>query len=176
MTMERIPDIDEALVEAHRQARLADTANGGDDDLNARIDENGFDTADESGLLVDRKDREHVAYYQKPDGSWHPTLLKENDDVMIGGAFPVRVIGAARNRSFFAAHYPPFFGNDVVPINVEGVTDRAPADPNEPPMPVIPAPPEEEPPTEGEPPPGEPPPGSDAPPDEEPPPPEAPNG
>lgn len=143
--MERMTGIDEQLAEQHRLDRYNDAENGGDDDLPGRIDENGLDTEDESGLLVDRKNREHVAYYQKADGSWHPSALKVGDDVMICDAFTVRVIGPGRLRWYFAAYKPEWFGEDIIPIELQAITDRAPRDPGETPWPIVPVEEEETP-------------------------------
>lgn len=137
--MERIQGIDEAEIERVRQERLADTANGGDDDLNERIDANGFPTSDPSGILVDRKDREHIAYYQAADGSFQPYALKENDDVEVGGAFNVRIVGPGRERHYVACVWPEGLGTyEVIPIEASAFTARAPADSSETPWPIRP--------------------------------------
>jgi hypothetical protein len=140
--MDRMPDIDEDEVESLRQERIADTVAGGDDDLDARIDANGIPTEDASGILVDRKDREEIAYYEDTDGSWKPYLVKQDDDVMIADSFSVRVLGPARDRRYFAAYKPEWFGRSIIPIEASAITDRAPLDSGETPMPIRPTPPE----------------------------------
>jgi hypothetical protein len=148
--MDRLTDADPDNRVPYWRQDLYDgaTVRNEDDDLQERIDQDGNPTADPSGLLVDRKDREYVAYYQDSQGRWKPTLLKRGDHVICGG-LPLVVIGPARDRRFFNGYYYPWFGDSVIPIEALYVYERAPEDPNETPMPIIPIeepPPAEEPP------------------------------
>lgn len=136
--MERFTDIDQEVCDAARASLLAE-AEWGDSDLTARIDENGFPTDDQSGILFDRSDRESVCYYQAADGSYRPTKLKIGDDVLIAGCIPARCIGAARSH-YMASFISPWFGACVMPFEVlSSVTDRAPLAPEEgAPFPLVP--------------------------------------
>jgi hypothetical protein len=66
------------------------------------------------------------------------TALQLDDDVMWLDMFPMRVVWGHDGADAFNGYCPDFFGEGY--CNVEGVyiTDRAPADPNETPMPVYP--------------------------------------
>jgi hypothetical protein len=141
--MDRFSDADpDERVEFWRTYNLEGaTVRGEDDDLTRRIDEDGrdIDPSDTTtpGIYVDRRDREHVAYYQAPDGRWLPSRLKRGDDVICCG-LPMRVICPGGDRSVFMGYYAPWFGDDRLPVEVQWVTERAPLDPQEEPMPVIP--------------------------------------
>jgi hypothetical protein len=109
-----------------------------------RLDQEGNDLGsnDVGELLpgqiwVDRRDREHVAYYQGADGRWRPTHLKRGDHVIAGG-MPMVVVGPGSGRTTFLGYYAPWFGDMVLPIDVMHVSDRVPADASELAMPVIP--------------------------------------
>lgn len=124
----------------HWQQDIHDAAalRGEDDYLTDRIDQDGLPTEDPSGLLVDRRDREHVAYYQTAEGAWKPLLLKRGDHVICAG-LPLVVVGPGSHRTVFSGMYAPWLGdNFVLPIEASYITDRAPADPTEDPMPIIP--------------------------------------
>lgn len=82
--------------------------------------------------------------------------LKRDDDVYISNQV-VRVIGPARDERWFYALSETPWGFYDVPFDGQHITDRAPADPNEEPMPIFVEPEED----------GEPP--SEPPPDETPP-------
>ena len=112
---------------------------GEDDDLTDRIDQDGWPTTDPSGILADRRDRTVLSYYQHADGRWLPSLIKEGDDISWYG-LPLRVVGAARQRNCVSCYYAPWFSDAIIPVDIstESVLDRAPLDPNETPMPVIP--------------------------------------
>jgi len=108
-----------------------------DADMPERIDAEGNITTDESGIFVDHCDRQVVSYYQDRQGRWKPTALKVGDDVICAG-IPLRVVAPARGRGYFSGYYSPWFGETLVPIEARYVTERAPLDPNETPMPIIP--------------------------------------
>lgn len=142
--MDRIT-VSQTSVDACRVSDNAEVAAGIDDPYTDKIDASGFPTDDPSGLMVDRRDRPHVVYYQAPDGSWQPTPLKNNDDVQVyAGAVPpiyARVIGPANQRDWFSCWVEfsaePYDKMEMY-VNVVDVADRAPVDPNETPMPLIP--------------------------------------
>lgn len=137
--MDRWTDADPSDCMAVLAQQMRDAAAVKDADLTERIDADGHPTTDPSGILADRSDREHVAYYQTSDGRWLPSALKVGDDVLCGGFVPVRVAGPARGRSLFSGYYEPWFGSEMlVPIDVQYVSDRAPLDSSETAMPVIP--------------------------------------
>lgn len=75
--------------------------------------------------------------------------LKEGDDVFIGEhGHATRVACAGTGREhFYACYISPEDGPWVSKYTVQQITDRAPLDPSETPMPVLP-PPEEPPPEE----------------------------
>jgi hypothetical protein len=115
---------------------------GEDDDLMARIDAEGhdIDLSDTTtpGIFVDRRDREHVAYYQDADGTWQPMRLKRDDDVVCCG-MPMRVLGPCSGRGNFYGYYHAWFGEERIPLEAAWITERAPADPADlPDMPIIP--------------------------------------
>lgn len=64
--------------------------------------------------------------------------LKLDDDVFWLADFPVRVVWGTDNPSFFLGYCPDIFGDYAVPLQAEYITDRAPADPQETPMPIYP--------------------------------------
>lgn len=135
--MERLTDADPDNRVAYWRAHGHASASTEDNDLNERIDVDGRPTEDENGILVDRRDREHVAYYQDAEGRWKPCALKIGDDVICGG-LPLRVVGPARDRRFFTGYYAPWFGDSTLPIEALYVYERAPLDDQETPMPIIP--------------------------------------
>lgn len=135
--MDRLNDADPNGSMGPIMQTLRDNAPTWDADLNERIDAEGNPTTDTSGLLVDRCDRSVVAYYQDAQGRWKPSALKAGDDVICAG-MPLRVAGPARGRGYFSGYYEPWFGDAVVPIEAAYVTERAPADSGETPMPIIP--------------------------------------
>jgi hypothetical protein len=71
------------------------------------------------------------------------TPLKIDDDVMWLGFVPGRVLWGHDHPDYFNMYSPEMFGETY--LNVEGIyiTDRAPADPNETPMPIYPETPPE---------------------------------
>lgn len=149
--MERIPGVDMveldqliATEQANAQSEL-----WGDDDLTDKIDAQGFETQNPLGIFVDRRIRANVAYFQAPDGSWQPTVLKQYDHVMLLGIAPVVVAMPARGRGCFLAYAPEYYGQQLVTLEWQSITDRAPADENEAPMPINVLPPSSEPPPEG---------------------------
>jgi hypothetical protein len=137
--MDRLTDADpDNRVPYWRDDLVAGAAERGeDDDLTDRIDANGDPTTDPSGFLVDRKDREHVTYYQDAQGRWKPTALKRGDHVICAG-LPLIVVGPARGRGYFSGYYAPWFGDAIIPIESAYVYERAPEDTNETPMPIVP--------------------------------------
>lgn len=149
--MDRIPDVNQEELDGliATETAYANSAMWGDNDLNEKIDEQGFPTENPAGILVDRRTRPNVAYYLADNGSWQPGRLKYNDHVEIVGAFKGVVAMAARNREWFLIYAPDVYGTNLVAIDTHSVTDRAPADEGEEPMPInapLPAP---EPPPEG---------------------------
>jgi hypothetical protein len=114
----------------------------------ARIDElrqNAVDasaTEDAEKEPLDRRDREHVAYYQDPSTSeWLPTALKRDDDVIWAGVIPSRVVGPAEGREWLQVYHPDL-GDMVYPIHWSYVSDRAPLDTQEAPLPIGPSEPQ----------------------------------
>ena len=95
--------------------------------------------------LQDARDyliRDVIAYYEDPTapGTWHPSKLRENDDVIVYGQ-RIRVVGPAEGRGWFAGVTSEEWGTTLSVYPLADITDRAPADPNEPgpPMPLSPA-------------------------------------
>lgn len=113
--MDRIPDIDESRVDYWRQYHVQDANNGGDDDL----------------APEERRNRADVIT---------GTHLKRGDDITLVEAIPLRVIGPGRGWNVILAYYPAWFGDQVQQFEIApgDLTDRAPLDPNETPMPVFP--------------------------------------
>lgn len=62
--------------------------------------------------------------------------VKEGDDVMHNGAV-IRVICPARDEAWFYGLQEAPWGPQDVPYESKYITDRAPADPNEEPLPVF---------------------------------------
>lgn len=140
--MQRFSEVDLVHEQALRDAHAAAAATE-DDDLNDRVDAQGNPTLDPSGILIDRRDRPEVCYYQDANGRWKPTDLKRGDHVMYAGQLPVRVIGPERGREYFCGYWPEGnMGNGLLQLPVSGVTDRAPLDENATPMPLYPGGPE----------------------------------
>jgi len=115
MTFARIPDIDQSRVDYWRA--LNHDAASTDTDL----------------PVEERRDRADVI-----PGSF----IKRDDDLLLYDAIPYRVIGPGRGAWCVIGYYPEWFGDMTVELEfvAETVTDRAPADTNEAPMPVFPAP------------------------------------
>lgn len=133
--MERYTDIDQSRVEYWR-AEMVTASPAEDGDLDP----------------LDRRMRADVCLYEHVEGeydpgagegtlkvTWLPTALKRDDDLILFDVCPVRVIGPARGRTEFMAYCPAWFGDQPVPFQLAYITDRAPADPNETPMPIVPA-------------------------------------
>lgn len=150
--MERIPDVNQAELDqliATEQAN-AQSDLWGDDDLTDKIDAQGFDTQNPLGIFVDRRIRANVAYFQAPNGSWQPTVLKQYDHVMLLGIAPVVVAMPARGRQCFLAYAPEYYGQQLVTLEWQSITDRAPVNEAEQPMPInVLPPPQSELPPEG---------------------------
>jgi hypothetical protein len=92
-------------------------------------------------LIDDRRDivdRDVVAYYEDDNGQWQPSPLKVGDDVVIAGQNAGRVVGPAAGRGWFTMVEPSEWGPTVGTYMLLSVTDRAPLDENETPMPLIP--------------------------------------
>lgn len=141
--MERIPDVNmEELNDliATEQAN-AQSALWGDDDLTARIDAQGFDTENPLGTYADKRMRSVVAYFSAPDGSWQPTALKQYDHVMMLGIAPCVVAMPARGRDYFLGYAPIYYGAQLMTLKWDIITDRAPEDAEEDPMPINALPP-----------------------------------
>jgi hypothetical protein len=131
--VDRFVPVDQAHEDELRAQQSADAATQ-DVDLTLRIDAQGRPTEDADGILCDRRDREHVCYFEH-EGRWLPTVLKRGDHVMLSG-MPLRVIGPARHREFFLGYWPEEFGDSLLTIMSTGINDRAPQDPAEVPLPI----------------------------------------
>lgn len=144
--MERLDYIDQARVQFWRTHDIQGAAAGEDDDLRV-----GPIEAQQQHVPanVDMRSRTDVAWYNLDDGTSAATLLKRDDDVVLCG-IPWRVVGPARDRRFVTLYNQQMCGDMAMTFDVTGVTDRAPLDPEEPPMPIIPEP-EPEPPGPGRP-------------------------
>lgn len=139
--MDRYTDINQTVVNQRRVIELAEGNSGLDDDLLHDGSEDGLPAN------VDQRTREHIAYYEDDVGDWHPTELKRDDDIEYQGAIPLRVIAPARERTNYITWCP--WIDDALIVYPEYVTDRAPIDPLETPMPIIPEVVPEEPPVMG---------------------------
>jgi hypothetical protein len=128
--VDRYTDINQTVIESRRAAELAEAAQGLDDDLIHDGSEDGLPSN------VDQRTRDVVAYYQDDNGEWHPTELKRDDDIEYQSAIPLRTIGPARERTNYITWCP--WIEDALIVYPEYVTDRAPVDPQETPMPIIP--------------------------------------
>lgn len=120
--MERLFYINQASVEAMRQTLIDESTDGRDDDL----------------PVEDRKDRLNVAeYFDEQTQEWKPVNLLRNDDVCCG-AVPGRVVGPARGREWVSAYPGAWLGDMIIPVHWSDITARAPALPEENPMPLVP--------------------------------------
>lgn len=138
--MDRIEDVNQEELDSLVAAQMAEanSAMWGDWDLNEKIDAEGYPTENPDGLFVDRRTRPQIAYYvDTPTGRWLPSRLKVDDHVQMLGAFVGVVAMASRDRRFFLIYAPDIYGPLLVPLDISGVTDRAPADAQEPAMPII---------------------------------------
>jgi hypothetical protein len=68
------------------------------------------------------------------------SALKVDDDVMWLDVFEMRVLWGHDDAAYFNGFSPEWFGETNVVVAGEYVTDRAPADPMETPMPIYPEP------------------------------------
>lgn len=64
--------------------------------------------------------------------------LKVYDDIRWYDVVDGRVLWGTDNPTFFYVCNPDVFGPQPVQLGADGITDRAPADPNETPMPIYP--------------------------------------
>lgn len=112
--MDRLESMVSIVADSKRAALLAACANGADNDL---APEDRPDRADRSDLGA----------------------LKDGDDVIASGT-PVRVICPGRGRGWFYSMIIEEQGFTIGQHEAQYVTDRAPADPNETPMPIFPEP------------------------------------
>lgn len=145
--MERLTNVDQQQIDQIRADRDAGAATR-DLDLMKKVDAQGFDAGEgelgQGEMYIDRSDRPHVSYYQKPDGSWAPSNLKPDDHIMLFDVLPLVVIGTCSGRNTYACVSPEVWGDYSVQLMPLGAptegwyTDRAPADPNEPAMPIFP--------------------------------------
>lgn len=147
--MERIPDVNQAELDeliAQQQAS-ANSEIWGDHDLNDRIDAQGFETTNPDGtILADRRTRPVITYYLSDNNSWQPSRLKQYDHVQLLGAIPVVVAMPARGRQSFLGYAPEWYGAQLMTLEASTITDRAPVNEDEEPMPInapLPAPPPE---------------------------------
>lgn len=116
MAMDRIPDIDQDRVDYWRQFNHDEAA----------IEDKDNDLAPE-----ERRDRQDVIV-----GS----MIKRDDDLLVGYAFLLRVIGPGRGPTAVICYYPPWFGDEAMTFDLtpnDIVNDRAPFDDEEDPMPVF---------------------------------------
>ena len=113
--MERIPDIDQERVEYWRKISVDAALAGLDNDLPEE----------------QRRSRPEVL-----PGSF----VKRDDDILLFDCIPLHVVGPGRGLDGVLAYYPPWFGDDCVQfaIGPNDITDRAPADGEEDPMPAWP--------------------------------------
>lgn len=82
---------------------------------------------------LDRRDREDVIA---------GTYLKRDDDILLAGSIPVRIVGPGSGRLVLIAMNEDWFGDEALGFEITpgDVTDRAPVDPEETPMPIAPQP------------------------------------
>lgn len=120
--MQRLEYMFQAIAEQKRTELLDHCANGGDDDLDPseRPDRTGRDGADDLGAL------------------------KDFDDVTIGGQ-EMRVICPGRGKGWFYCLTIESQGFTIGQYQAQFVSERAPFDPEETPMPIFPEEPEPEP-------------------------------
>lgn len=88
-------------------------------------------TQDQTIPPEDRRDRAEVQVGSN---------IKRDDDVLILDCIPLRVVGPGEGRKIVLGYYPPWFGDEAIgfELNPGDLTDRAPADPEEPPLPIWP--------------------------------------
>lgn len=93
-------------------------------------------TLDEARVTELREDMQsNYPDYEKPcPGS----ALKVDDDVLWLDVFPIRVLWGHDHPDYFNGYSPDYFGDSSCNVDGHYVNDRAPADPNETPMPVWP--------------------------------------
>lgn len=87
---------------------------------------------------LDRRDRADVIV---------PSFLKRDDDIEIAPLqIKTRIIGPGSGRLMALIYYPPWFGDEAIAIQLQpgDISDRAPVDEEEDPLPVWPEPEEEE--------------------------------
>jgi hypothetical protein len=146
--MDRIPDVDQVELDALIAQEMANatSAEWGDSDLTEQIDVYGFPTVNPRGVYCDRRTRAHIAYYHAEDGSFQPSRLKQYDHVAMGSPEAVAVVAMpARGRQYFLAYAPAYYGAQLVTLPWTLVSDRAPVNPAEEPMPINVPPPDVEP-------------------------------
>lgn len=68
------------------------------------------------------------------------TALKLDDQVMWFDFAPTHVVWGYDTPDFFIGYCPEIFGDTYLTMPGEYITDRAPVDPSEPPMPIFPPP------------------------------------
>jgi hypothetical protein len=122
--MDRLEGIDQVALESRRAALVAAAA-----------------TEDQSLPAEDRRDRminESLTTEQR--ALVFGSILKHDDDVICGG-LPLRVVGPAEGKNSFYGQYDPWFADLLINIEAFYVTERAPADALETPMPIYPEPP-----------------------------------
>lgn len=77
-------------------------------------------------------------YYPNNEKPIPVSALKVNDDVMWLGFIPMRVLWGHDHPDYFNAYSPDIFGDMTVNVEGQYITDRAPADSEETPMPIYP--------------------------------------
>lgn len=90
---------------------------------------------DQSRVLYWRNDYQNQPAYAAYSKPCPATVLKHDDDVLWLGVLPVRVIWGTDDPNTFLA-YGNDFGDTAAPLEHQYITDRAPADPEETPMPI----------------------------------------
>jgi len=120
-----------------REIAEAQSVMWGDHDLGDRIDANGYETDNPQGTLADRRTRAVVAYHcALPEGTWCPTRLRRQDQVILIGAVQCVVAMPARGREYFLGYAPAHYGPRLVRFKWDLVTARLPSDPGDPGMPI----------------------------------------
>lgn len=92
-------------------------------------------------LVQVQRDKCRAAY---PPEDIAGTLLKPGDDIMFAGFLPLRVLWGHPSPGHASGYNAERFGESIITFACAQVTDRAPLDPFETPMPIYLVPPEPE--------------------------------
>lgn len=68
------------------------------------------------------------------------SVLKLDDDVMWLEFAPMRIVWGSDTADYFYGYSPDIFGESYIQVDAPNITDRAPADSGEAPMPIYPEP------------------------------------